>query len=144
MEIGALLKLMVQRKGSDLFITAGKPPSLKLNGVIKAVSKHILTPQEAQEIVYSVMSDKVRREFDASKEANFAINPERLGRFRVSAFIQRDQMGMVIRRIETRIPHFKELGVPSKLREFAMFKRGLVMVVGATGSGKSTTLAAMV
>ena len=144
MEIGSILKLMVQRKGSDLFITAGKPPSLKLSGVIKAISKHVLSEHETREIVYSIMSDKIRKEFDRTKEANFAINPEKLGRFRVSAFIQRDQIGMVIRRIETNIPHFKELGLPSKLREFAMLKRGLVIIVGATGSGKSSTLAAMV
>ena len=144
MEIGSILKLMVQRKASDLFITPGRPPSLKLNGIIKAISKHVLTEPEAKEIVYSIMDDKVRREFDATNEANFAINPEKLGRFRVSAFVQRDQTGMVIRRIETEIPHFKQLSLPPKLREFAMLKRGLVIVVGATGSGKSSTLAALV
>ena len=144
MEIAALLKLMVQRQGSDLFITAGRPPCLKLHGVIKAVSKHLLTDQEAREIVYSVMNDKIRREFDATKEANFAINPAKIGRFRVSAFIQRDQVGMVIRRIESQIPTFKDLQLPPKLREIAMLKRGLVVIVGATGSGKSSTLAAMV
>lgn len=144
MEIGSILKLMVQRKGSDLFITAGKAPSMKLNGAIKTISKHVLSNQEASEIVYSIMSDKIRKEFDATKEANFAINPQQLGRFRVSAFIQRDQMGMVIRRIETEIPHFKQLNLPPKLREFSMLKRGLVIVVGATGSGKSSTLASMV
>jgi twitching motility protein PilU len=144
MDIGALLKLMVQRKGSDLFITAGRPPSLKLNGVIKSISKHVLTAQESREIVYSIMSDKVRRDFDATHEANFAIDPPKVGRFRVSAFVQRDQTGMVIRRIETKIPTFSELNLPPKLREFSMLKRGLVVVVGATGSGKSSTLAAMV
>ncbi|OGT91049.1 MAG: type IV pili twitching motility protein PilT [Gammaproteobacteria bacterium RIFOXYA12_FULL_61_12] len=144
MEIAALLKLMVQRQGSDLFITAGRPPCLKLHGVIKAISKHLLTDQEAREIVFSVMNDKIRREFDATKEANFAINPAKIGRFRVSAFIQRDQVGMVIRRIESQIPTFKDLQLPPKLREIAMLKRGLVAIVGATGSGKSSTLAAMV
>lgn len=144
MEIAALLKLMVQKRASDLFITAGRPPSLKLHGVIKAVSKHILSEQEAKEIVFSIMNDKVRREFDATREANFAINPVKIGRFRVSAFIQRDQVGMVIRRIETEIPTFKDLQLPPRLREIAMLKRGLVIIVGATGSGKSSTLAAMV
>ncbi|MBU0499568.1 MAG: PilT/PilU family type 4a pilus ATPase [Gammaproteobacteria bacterium] len=144
MEIAALLKLMVQRQGSDLFITAGRPPCLKLHGAIKAISKHILTDQEAREIVLSVMNDKIRREFDATKEANFAINPSKIGRFRVSAFMQRDQVGMVIRRIESQIPTLKDLQLPPKLREFAMLKRGLVIIVGATGSGKSSTLAAVV
>lgn len=144
MDFNSLLKLMVHKKASDLFITAGVAPSLKVNGKITPVTQASLTPSQAREIVYSIMSPEQRQEFDSSRECNFAISASGIGRFRVSAFQQRNHAGMVLRKIETHIPTIEELTLPPILRDIAMTKRGLVIFVGATGSGKSTSLASMI
>jgi twitching motility protein PilU len=144
MDFNSLLKLMVHKKASDLFITAGVAPSLKVNGKINPVTQATLTPSQAREIVYSIMSPEQRQEFDSTRECNFAISASGIGRFRVSAFQQRNHAGMVLRKIETKIPTIEGLQLPPILRDLAMTKRGLVMFVGATGSGKSTSLAAMI
>jgi twitching motility protein PilU len=144
MDFNSLLKLMVHKKASDLFITAGVAPSLKVNGKINPVTQATLTPSQAREIVYSIMSPEQRQEFDSTRECNFAISASGIGRFRVSAFQQRNHAGMVLRKIETKIPTIEGLALPPILRDLAMTKRGLVIFVGATGSGKSTSLAAMI
>ncbi|GAB3471707.1 PilT/PilU family type 4a pilus ATPase [Azotobacter salinestris] len=144
MEFEKLLRLMMEKGASDLFITAGMPPSMKLNGRLVPVTRHPLSPEQARETVFAVMNEQQRREFAATHECNFAISARGIGRFRVSAFYQRNLMGMVLRRIETRIPTFDELKLPEVLRELSMTKRGLVLFVGATGTGKSTSLAAMI
>lgn len=144
MDFDSLLKLMVHKGASDLFITAGVAPSLKINGKITPVTQATLTPKQAREIVHSIMSEEQRHQFESSCECNFAISASGIGRFRVSAFQQRNHAGMVLRKIETTIPTIDELGLPPILRDFVMIKRGLVLLVGATGSGKSTSLAAMV
>jgi len=144
MEFEKLLRLMMEKGASDLFITAGMPPSMKLNGRLVPVTRNPLSPEQARETVFAVMSEQQRREFAASHECNFAISARGIGRFRVSAFYQRNLAGMVLRRIETRIPTFDELQLPEVLRELSMTKRGLVLFVGATGTGKSTSLAAMI
>jgi twitching motility protein PilU len=140
----SLLKKMVAKNGSDLFITASFPPAIKVDGEIHRAGEQPLTPDQSAVIVRSIMNDRQAREFDATKECNFAISPQGIGRFRVSAFIQQGAVGAVLRQIITRIPTFQELELPDILRDIVMTKRGLVIVVGATGSGKSTTLAAMV
>ena len=142
--IHELLRKMVEVKGSDLFLTAGFPPAIKVDGRVKPVNDQPLTPQQSATLVRSIMNDRQTKEFDASKECNFAISPPRIGRFRVSAFIQQGHSGAVMRTINTKIPTFEELELPPVLKDVAMTKRGLVLVVGGTGSGKSTTLAAMV
>jgi twitching motility protein PilU len=139
-----LLRKMVDQKGSDLFITAEFPPAIKVDGSIKPAAERALTPAESSLIVRSIMNDRQSREFDATKEANFAIAPQGIGRFRVSAFISQGNVGAVIRTIVTKIPTFEDLELPPQLKEVAMTKRGLCLVVGGTGSGKSTTLAAMI
>jgi twitching motility protein PilU len=139
-----LLKKMVEHKASDLFVTAGLPPSIKIDGEIRRVGDAALSADDSALIVRSMMNDRQAREFDATKECNFAINPQGIGRFRVSAFIQQGQVGAVLRTIITKIPSLDDLELPPIVKEIAMTKRGLVIVVGATGSGKSTTLAAMV
>ncbi len=139
-----LLKRMVERKGSDLFITAGFAPAIKIDGEIRPQSERTLTPEQSSVLVRAIMNDKQTREFDATKECNFAIAPPGIGRFRVSAFVQQGQIGAVLRTINAKIPTFEELELPPILREVVLTKRGLVIVVGGTGSGKSTTLAAMV
>lgn len=144
MDFDSLLKLMVHKKASDLFITAGVAPSMKVNGKITPVTQATLTPSQAREVVLSVMSPAQREEFDRTRECNFAISASGIGRFRVSAFQQRNHAGMVLRKIETKIPSVEELGLPVIIKEFAMTKRGLVLFVGATGSGKSTSLASMI
>jgi twitching motility protein PilU len=144
MEMEKLLMLMVEKTASDLFITAGMPPSIKVNGKILPVTKQALTPEQAREIVLGVMNDTQRKEFIATKELNFAISARGVGRFRASAFYQRNLAGMVLRRIETRIPKPEELLLPEVIKELAMTKRGLVIFVGATGTGKSTSLASMI
>ncbi len=144
MEIGSLLKLMVEKKASDLFITVGMPPALKVDGRILPVAEGQLTPNQARDLVYSVMDEFQREDFDHSHECNFAISEPGLGRFRVSAFYQRNHIGMVLRRIETIIPTLDELHMPEIIKKLAMVKRGLVIFVGGTGTGKSTTLAAMI
>jgi twitching motility protein PilU len=139
-----LLRHMVDRKGSDLFITAGFPPAIKVDGEIRPQTDKPLSPEQSAVLVRSIMNDRQTREFDATKEANFAIAPPGTGRFRVSAFIQQGNTGCVIRTINSKIPTLEELELPPILKDIVMSKRGLVIVVGATGSGKSTTLAAMV
>ena len=144
MEFESLLKLMVHKNGSDLFITAGVAPSLKINGKIAPVTQATLTPIQAKEIVLGIMSPAQKEEFERENECNFAISASGIGRFRVSAFMQRNNAGMVLRKIETTIPTMDELGLPPILKELAMTKRGLIMFVGATGSGKSSSLASMI
>ena len=139
-----LLRLMLSKKGSDLFITADFPPAFKVDGKMMPVSSQPLTASHTVELARAIMNDKQAAEFEATKECNFAISPSGLGRFRVSAFVQQGRVGMVLRTITTTIPNLEDLGVPEVLKEIAMTKRGLVIMVGATGSGKSTTLAGMV
>lgn len=142
--IHALLAQMRVRGGSDLFITAGFPPAIKLDGKLTPLDDTPLPAAQAASYVRALMNDKQAQAFEASREANFAISPEGLGRFRVSAFVQLGQAGMVLRTINTAIPELGALGLPDILQDVVMSKRGLVIMVGATGSGKSTTLAAMV
>jgi twitching motility protein PilU len=142
--IQGLLKKLVDKSGSDLFITTGFPPAIKIDGEIHRAAEQPLTSDESAVIVRSIMNDRQARDFDASKECNFAISPQGIGRFRVSAFIQQGHVGAVLRRIITKIPTLEELELPTIMQDVALTKRGLVIVVGATGSGKSTTLAAMV
>jgi len=144
MEFEKLLRLMVEKGGSDLFITAGVPPSMKVNGKILPVNKTPMSPEMTRETVHAVMSEQQRREFTENHECNFAISARGIGRFRVSAFYQRNLAGMVLRRIETNIPTLEDLKLPEVLKKLAMTKRGLVLFVGATGTGKSTSLAAMI
>ncbi len=139
-----LLRRMVEKKGSDLFITAGFPPAVKIDGEIRPQSDRVLMPEQAATLVRAIMNDRQTRDFDSTKECNFAIAPPGIGRFRVSAFVQQGQIGCVIRTIVAKIPTFEELDLPAILKEVVLTKRGLVIVVGGTGSGKSTTLAAMV
>ena len=144
MDFEKLLRLMVEKGGSDLFITAGVPPSIKINGKILPASKNPMSPEQTRETVLSVMNEQQRRELAETHECNFAISARGVGRFRVSAFYQRNLVGMVLRRIETQIPTFDELKLPEVLKELSMTKRGLVLFVGGTGTGKSTSLAAMI
>jgi twitching motility protein PilU len=139
-----LLRRMVEKKGSDLFITSGFPPAVKIDGEIRPQSDRVLMPEQAATLVRAIMNDRQTRDFDSTKECNFAIAPPGIGRFRVSAFVQQGQIGCVIRTIVAKIPTFEELELPAILKEVVLTKRGLVIVVGGTGSGKSTTLAAMV
>jgi twitching motility protein PilU len=139
-----LLRLMVSKGGSDLFITAGFPPAIKIDGRMTPVSSQPLTAAHTADLARSIMNDKQTAGFELTREANFAISPGDLGRFRVSAFVQMSSVGMVLRTITTQIPKFEDLGLPEVLKDVIMAKRGLVIMVGATGSGKSTTLAAMV
>jgi len=139
-----LLRLMVSKNGSDLFITAGFPPAIKIDGKVTPVSSQVLTAAHTVDLARSIMNDKQTASFELTKEANFAISPGDLGRFRVSAFVQMSCVGMVLRTITSEIPKLENLGLPKVLQEVILSKRGLVIMVGATGSGKSTTLAAMV
>ena len=139
-----LLRLMTSKGGSDLFITAGFPPAIKIDGKMTPVSSQALTPSHTSDLARSIMNDKQTAGFELTKEANFAISPGDLGRFRVSAFVQMSSVGMVLRTITTTIPKLDDLRLPEVLKDIVMTKRGLVIMVGATGSGKSTTLAAMV
>jgi len=139
-----LLRLMLGKKASDMFITTGFPPAMKVDGKVTPVSSQVLTAQQAREIARSIMNDKQVTEFDATNECNFAIGIPNVARFRVNAFIQRGSVGLVFRTITTKIPKFEELGLPEVLKDIAMSKRGLVIFVGGTGSGKSTSLAAMI
>lgn len=144
MDFDKLLRLMVEKGGSDLFITAGVPPSMKLHGKIVPVTTTPLSPEKSRELVLGTMNEKQRNEFLDQHELNFAISARGIGRFRASAFYQRNLAGMVLRRIETQIPKVDELGLPEIIKDLAMTKRGLVIFVGATGTGKSTSLASMV
>ncbi len=138
-----VLRLMLSKNGSDLFITADFPPAFKIDGKMTQVSNQPLNATHTVELARAIMSDKQAAEFEATKESNFAISPGGIGRFRVSAFVQQGKVGMVLRTITTAIPKIEDLGVPDTLKDIVMTKRGLVIMVGATGSGKSTTLAAM-
>ena len=142
--INDLLKLMVSRSGSDLFITAEFPPAIKLDGKVTKVSPQPLSQLHTLALARAIMSDKQVADFEHTKECNFAISPAGVGRFRVNAFMQQGKVGMVLRTIPTTLPTIDSLGVPQILKEVTMSKRGLCILVGATGSGKSTTLAAMV
>jgi twitching motility protein PilU len=139
-----LLRAMIAKKASDLFITAGFPPAMKIDGKMTPVSQASLSPIHTGEIARAIMTDKQTAEFEATKECNFAIAPAGIGRFRVNAFVQQSRIGLVLRTITTTIPKLEELNLPPILKDIAMTKRGLVIVVGGTGSGKSTTLAAMI
>lgn len=139
-----LLRLMLSKNGSDLFITADFPPAFKIDGRVTPVSNQALSSAHTIDLARAIMNDKQSAEFESTKECNFAINPAGMGRFRVSAFMQQGKVGMVMRTITTEIPKFEDLGLPEQLKEVAMTKRGLVIMVGATGSGKSTSLAAMI
>ena len=139
-----LLRLMLSKKASDVFITAGLPPSFKIDGKMVPMSKQPLTPQNTLELVRAIMDEKQKEEFTSTKECNFAIHPPSIGRFRVNAFIQQQCAGMVLRTITTEIPTFEGLGLPPVLKDVVMSKRGLVIFVGGTGSGKSTSLAALI
>ena len=139
-----LLRMLVQKDGSDLFITVGAAPSMKIDGKMTALSSQALSPQHTQMLVRSIMNDKQLGEFEKQQEVNFAISLPGVSRFRVNAFTQRGSMGMVLRVIQSEIPNFDELKLPSVLKDIAMTKRGLVIFVGATGSGKSTSLASMI
>jgi twitching motility protein PilU len=143
MDFMALLALMVEKKASDLFITAGKAPSMKIDGKVVEVAKNALTAEQSSKVVLSIMEPRQKDEFERTKECQFALSVTDLGRFRVSAFTQRDAAGMVLRRIETNIPAAEDLHLPPVLKELIMYKRGLVIFVGATGTGKSTSLAAL-
>ena len=142
--INDLLKLMVSRNGSDLFITADFPPAIKVDGKITKVSGQALGMQHTVALTRSIMNDRQLADFERTKECNFAISPTGIGRFRVNAFVQQGKVGMVLRTIPSSLPTIDGLGMPQVLKEVAMTKRGLMILVGATGSGKSTTLAAMV
>ncbi|MFN9490422.1 MAG: PilT/PilU family type 4a pilus ATPase [Betaproteobacteria bacterium] len=139
-----LLRAMVAKKASDLFITAGFPPAIKLDGKMTPVAQQALTPQHTAELARGIMNDKQASEFEATKECNFAISPGDIGRFRVNAFMQQGRVGMVLRTINTSIPKFDDLKLPPVLKDVVMTKRGLIIMVGGTGSGKSTSLAAMI
>ena len=139
-----LLKLMRAKGASDLFITTDFPPAIKIDGKMTPVSNQSLTGQHTKELARSIMNDRQAEEFEATKECNFAVSPPGIGRFRVNAFIQQGKVGLVLRTITTEIPDFDQLGLPPVLKDVAMTKRGLVIFVGGTGSGKSTSLAAMI
>jgi twitching motility protein PilU len=139
-----LLRGMLNKKASDLFISAGFPPAFKVDGKLTPVSNQTLTAQHTQELARSVMNDRQAAEFEATHECNFAISPPGIGRFRVNVFMQQQRVGMVLRTITTKIPDLDEMGMPVILKDVVMTKRGLVILVGGTGSGKSTTLAAMI
>src|SRR4030088_1021883 len=139
-----LLRRGAEEKDSDLVISAGFPRAIKLDGEIRPQSERALTVEHAATLVRAIMNDRQTKEFDATKECNFAIAPPGIGRFRVSAFVQQAAVGCVIRLINAKIPTFEELALPPILKEVVLSKRGLVIVVGGTGSGKSTTLATMV
>ena len=138
-----LLRGMLAKKASDMFITAGFPPAFKIDGKLTPVSSQVLTAVHSQELARSIMNDRQAAEFEANNECNFAISPHGIGRFRVNVFVQQQRVGMVLRTITTKIPDFDAMGLPPVLKDVVMTKRGLVILVGGTGSGKSTTLAAM-
>ena len=139
-----LLRLMLQKNGSDLLITAGFPPAIKIDGRVVPQSNQPLSPAHTAELARAVMNDKQAAEFEASKECNFAISPAGIGRFRANAFVQQGRVGLVLRTISNKIPTLEELRLPAILQDIAMTKRGLVIFVGGTGTGKTTSLAAMV
>ncbi len=144
MDFNSLLALMLKKNASDMFITAGMPPSLKIAGRVVPVTQRKLTPEQTHATITAIMTSDQQEEFETTRECNFAISAKNIGRFRVSAFYQRNNSGMVLRRITTKIPSIDELNLPPILKDFAMTQRGLIIFVGATGTGKSTSLASMV
>ncbi|WP_218997231.1 PilT/PilU family type 4a pilus ATPase [Shewanella algae] len=144
MEVRPFLKAMVDRKASDLFITAAFPPSAKVDGELRPLAENAFTPAQSLEFVESLMTPEQKKEFHETRECNFAVGAKELGRFRVSAFWQRESAGCVMRRIETKIPTVEQLYLPPILKDLVMSKRGLVIMVGGTGTGKSTSLAALI
>ncbi len=144
MDFTQLLKVMVERDASDLFITAGAQPSIKVDGTLKPLTKDPLTARQARSLTYSTMNDMQQSEFEANHECNYAISAPGIGRFRVSAFFQRNSPGMVLRRIKGEIPSLDELKLPKVIKDLAMTKRGLILFVGGTSTGKSTSLASMI
>jgi twitching motility protein PilU len=144
MDIQELFKVMVETEASDLYLTVARPPMYRIEGMIQPIGDHIFTPQDLDILVNSVMSESQRREYGENMELNMAMSLPGISRFRVNIFRQRGSAGMVIRRVKAEVSSLEELGLPEILKEITMSKRGLVLVVGATGSGKSTTLAAMV
>ncbi len=143
-ELVDLLELIVRLDASDVFVTSGAPVSIKVNGSIRAVNSDILNHDDTREFAYSIMNEEQRRSFEETKESNFAIHPPKIGRFRVNVFIQRGNVGTVMRKINIKIPTFEDLKLPPIMPKIAMQKRGLVIMVGGTGTGKSTTQAAMI
>ncbi len=143
-DFSSFLKLMAHQKASDMFITAGMPPAMKVHGKLTPITQQALTGQQSRDLVLNVMTPQQREEFEKTHECNFAIGVASIGRFRVSAFYQRNQVGMVLRRIESKIPTVDELNLPPVIKTLAMTKRGIIIFVGATGTGKSTSLAAMI
>ena len=139
-----LLQMMVRKDASDLFVTAGLPPSVKVNGEIAPLCEKVLPPEQVRKLAFSMMNEQQRAEFEQTMESNFAIAPAGVGRFRVNVFQQKNHPGIVLRRIKTEIPTFEELHIPPQLAGLAMAKRGMVIIVGATGTGKSSTLASMI
>jgi twitching motility protein PilU len=139
-----LLKLMIEKKGSDLFITVGFPPAMKAQGKLQPMSKTALTAENTKALCYAIMNDRQLKEYEATKECNFAVAPAGIGRFRANAFIQQSFCGMVMRVIETEVPNMDKLKLPEILKDVVMAKNGLIIMVGGTGSGKSTSLAAMI
>jgi twitching motility protein PilU len=144
MKLHELLERMVKQDASDMFVTAKLPVSAKINGELQPIDDEVLTAESSLGLVYDAMNDKQRSQFDAEKECNFAIEIDDIGRFRISAFWQRDMAGMVVRRIVTEIPDVDDLGLPPILKEVVMSKRGLVLFVGGTGTGKSTSMASLI
>ncbi len=144
MDFTQLLKVMVDRGASDLFVTAGAAPSIKVDGTIRPLTKETLKASQTRALVYSTMNDKQLAEFEGTSECNFAISAPSIGRFRVSAFMQRNSPGMVLRSINTHIPSMDELRLPSVIKDLSMTKRGLILFVGGTSTGKSTSLASMI
>ena len=144
MQLDAFLHTMVRTGASDMFITAGSEPSLKVHGSLEKLNYPALSPEQSKELTYSIMSGTQQMEFEVTHECNFALQRPGIGRFRVNVFQHQNKVGMVLRRIETHIPDFEELHLPPLLEELSMTKRGLILMVGATAMGKSTTLAAMV
>lgn len=139
-----LLKMMIAKEGSDMFVTVGFPPAIKIHGNVTPVTKTPLKPEDTKAMVYAVMRDKQLKEFEATNECNFAISPPGIGRFRANAFVQQGYMGMILRTITTEVPTLEKLKLPEVLKDISLTKRGLVIMVGGTGSGKSTSLAAMI
>jgi twitching motility protein PilU len=139
-----LLRVMLEKKASDLFISADFPPAMKIDGKMTPLNAQRLSGEHTKAFAHALMNDKQRNEFANTKECNFAIWPREIGRFRVNVFVQQENVGMVLRTITTKIPNFDEMGLPQQLKEVMMAKRGLIILVGGTGSGKSTTLAAMI
>jgi len=141
--ISDLLANAIKNEASDLFVTVGSPPLIKVGGLIVPVKGEDLTARESRELCYSIMNESQRRDFEADKECNFAIHPKKLGRFRVNVFMQQGSVGMVLRYIKSEIPNFEQLRLPEIMKKIATHKVGMVIFVGGTGSGKSTSMAAM-